>query len=153
EACMRVWKAAVLLACEVRHVPHIDRRERRRRGSITGRRRGGASGKRVEIVTKRSAHVCPRNTKAVVGSSCDGDKNFCNFAYLQLWVSNGDRTRDDWNHNPVLYQLSYAHHPASARGTGRLGARTLLGSAPGASPNRRLEARERRRRRGTRARQ
>jgi hypothetical protein len=24
-------------------------------------------------------------------------------------VSNGARTRDDWIHNPVLYQLSYTH--------------------------------------------
>ena len=31
-----------------------------------------------------------------------------------LWsksgVDDGDRTRDDWNHNPGLYQLSYTHH-------------------------------------------
>ncbi len=26
-------------------------------------------------------------------------------------VSNGARTRDHWNHNPVLYQLSYTHRP------------------------------------------
>ena len=25
-------------------------------------------------------------------------------------VSDGARTRDNWNHNPGLYQLSYAHH-------------------------------------------
>lgn len=33
----------------------------------------------------------------------------------QLWVSDGARTRDTWDHNPVLYQLSYTHHvgPAS----------------------------------------
>lgn len=24
-------------------------------------------------------------------------------------VSNGTRTRDNWNHNPGLYQLSYTH--------------------------------------------
>jgi hypothetical protein len=29
---------------------------------------------------------------------------------LELGVSDGDRTRDNRNHNPVLYQLSYAHH-------------------------------------------
>jgi hypothetical protein len=27
-----------------------------------------------------------------------------------LRVSDGDRTRDRRNHNPELYQLSYAHH-------------------------------------------
>jgi hypothetical protein len=26
------------------------------------------------------------------------------------WVSDGARTRDTWDHNPVLYQLSYTHH-------------------------------------------
>jgi hypothetical protein len=25
-------------------------------------------------------------------------------------VSDGIRTRDNWGHNPVLYQLSYTHH-------------------------------------------
>ncbi len=25
-------------------------------------------------------------------------------------VSDGTRTRDNWGHNPVLYQLSYTHH-------------------------------------------
>jgi hypothetical protein len=25
-------------------------------------------------------------------------------------VSDGIRTRDIWDHNPVLYQLSYTHH-------------------------------------------
>ena len=33
---------------------------------------------------------------------------------IQLWVSNGDRTRDNWNHNPALYQLSYTHQVPSA---------------------------------------
>ncbi len=28
------------------------------------------------------------------------------------WVGSGDRTHDTWNHNPVLYQLSYTHHRA-----------------------------------------
>ena len=31
--------------------------------------------------------------------------------YGLFWkVSDGDRTRDRRNHNPELYQLSYAHH-------------------------------------------
>lgn len=25
-------------------------------------------------------------------------------------MTDGDRTRDNWNHNPGLYQLSYSHH-------------------------------------------
>ena len=25
-------------------------------------------------------------------------------------VSDGIRTRDNWDHNPALYQLSYTHH-------------------------------------------
>lgn len=25
-------------------------------------------------------------------------------------VSDGNRTHDNWNHNPGLYRLSYAHH-------------------------------------------
>ncbi len=28
----------------------------------------------------------------------------------KLGVGDGTRTRDDWNHNPGLYQLSYTHH-------------------------------------------
>ena len=27
-------------------------------------------------------------------------------------VDDGDRTRDTWSHSPVLYQLSYIHHPS-----------------------------------------
>ncbi|SBV93955.1 hypothetical protein KL86CLO1_10448 [uncultured Eubacteriales bacterium] len=30
---------------------------------------------------------------------------------LKLYgVDDGTRTRDNWNHNPVLYQLNYIHH-------------------------------------------
>jgi hypothetical protein len=29
-------------------------------------------------------------------------------------VTDGFRTRDNWSHNPVLYQLSYGHREASA---------------------------------------
>lgn len=28
-------------------------------------------------------------------------------------MSDGARTRDTWDHNPVLYQLSYTHHRTS----------------------------------------
>ena len=31
-------------------------------------------------------------------------------AVQEYGVSDGARTRDHWNHNPVLYQLSYTHH-------------------------------------------
>ncbi len=30
--------------------------------------------------------------------------------FLAFGVSDGTRTRDNWGHNPVLYQLSYTHH-------------------------------------------
>gem|GEM_PF-4230300 len=30
-------------------------------------------------------------------------------------VDDGNRTHDNWNHNPALYQLSYAHHIAVLR--------------------------------------
>lgn len=46
-------------------------------------------------------------------------------------VSNGDRTRDNRNHNPALYQLSYTHHATESprpRGT-----RTLHERAANAS--------------------
>ena len=33
-------------------------------------------------------------------------------------VSDGARTRDNRDHNPVLYQLSYTHHGAVAEHTG-----------------------------------
>ena len=29
-------------------------------------------------------------------------------------VSEGDRTLDNWSHNPVLYRLSYTHHEKSS---------------------------------------
>lgn len=38
-------------------------------------------------------------------------------------VSNGNRTRDNWSHNPVLYQLSYTHRssrPVGLRRPGRI---------------------------------
>ena len=28
----------------------------------------------------------------------------------EIGVNDGIRTRDNWNHNPGLYQLSYIHH-------------------------------------------
>ena len=33
-------------------------------------------------------------------------------------VSDGARTRDNRDHNPVLYQLSYTHHGAATEHTG-----------------------------------
>ncbi|SPO54412.1 protein of unknown function [Pseudomonas sp. JV551A1] len=30
-------------------------------------------------------------------------------------MDDGNRTHDNWNHNPALYQLSYAHHIAVLR--------------------------------------
>ena len=33
-------------------------------------------------------------------------------------VTDGDRTRDNRNHNPGLYQLSYGHHQGVARPAG-----------------------------------
>ncbi|CAI8728364.1 conserved hypothetical protein [Pseudomonas brassicacearum] len=33
-------------------------------------------------------------------------------ASLEYGVDDGDRTHDNGSHNPVLYQLSYAHHIA-----------------------------------------
>ncbi len=33
-----------------------------------------------------------------------------NFKKGCFGVDDGTRTRDNWNHNPGLYQLSYVHH-------------------------------------------
>jgi hypothetical protein len=33
---------------------------------------------------------------------------------LKYGVNDGSRTRDNWNHNPGLYQLSYIHHKKTA---------------------------------------
>ena len=43
-------------------------------------------------------------------------------------MSDGARTRDHWNHNPELYQLSYAHHRSSSstEGLPPLATRRLL---------------------------
>ena len=35
-----------------------------------------------------------------------------NLALSEYGVDDGDRTHDNRSHNPVLYQLSYAHHIA-----------------------------------------
>ncbi len=35
--------------------------------------------------------------------------------FLEYGVDDGNRTHDNWNHNPALYQLSYAHHIAVLR--------------------------------------
>ena len=35
-----------------------------------------------------------------------------NLAFFKYGVDEGDRTLDNGSHNPVLYQLSYAHHIA-----------------------------------------
>ncbi len=32
------------------------------------------------------------------------------FIFKEIGVNDGIRTRDNWNHNPGLYQLSYIHH-------------------------------------------
>ena len=32
------------------------------------------------------------------------------FQLFKVGVNDGIRTRDNWNHNPGLYQLSYIHH-------------------------------------------
>lgn len=37
-----------------------------------------------------------------------------NLAPSKYGVDDGDRTHDNRSHNPVLYQLSYAHHIAFA---------------------------------------
>ena len=39
-------------------------------------------------------------------------------------MSNGDRTRDNWNHNPALYQLSYTHHLSAPEGASSEGEHT-----------------------------
>jgi hypothetical protein len=33
-----------------------------------------------------------------------------NVVSFKIGVDDGTRTRDGWNHNPGLYQLSYTHH-------------------------------------------
>ena len=38
------------------------------------------------------------------------DSHYQGFSTHENGVTNGDRTRDTRNHNPVLYQLSYGHH-------------------------------------------
>jgi hypothetical protein len=51
---------------------------------------------------------------------------FCWNGPKMIGVSDGDRTRDHWSHNPGLYQLSYAHHiPKTGRNNNM-----LLGGTP-----------------------
>ncbi len=46
----------------------------------------------------------PRNNK--------GARSHDQGAFKKYGVDDGNRTHDNWNHNPALYQLSYAHHIA-----------------------------------------
>ena len=39
-------------------------------------------------------------------------RQIINLAFSKYGVDEGDRTLDNGSHNPVLYQLSYAHHIA-----------------------------------------
>ena len=39
-------------------------------------------------------------------------RQIINLAFFKYGVDEGDRTLDNGSHNPVLYQLSYAHHIA-----------------------------------------
>ena len=48
---------------------------------------------------------------------------------LKVGVNDGIRTRDNWNHNPGLYQLSYIHHHFDSKIPGNQMAR-LTGFEP-----------------------
>jgi hypothetical protein len=44
-------------------------------------------------------------------------------------VSDGIRTRDRRDHNPELYQLSYAHHAGRRKSSGRSAAQEVFGES------------------------
>ncbi len=53
--------------------------------------------------------------QSVIRSCKDSDESLAinltlNLLFLTLGVNDGIRTRDNRDHNPGLYQLSYAHH-------------------------------------------
>jgi hypothetical protein len=47
----------------------------------------------------------------------------CKDALERPGVSDGDRTRDNRSHNPVLYQLSYTHRDEGRQDLAHLGCR------------------------------
>ena len=71
---------------------------------------------RLELATPRSQSECATNCAT---PRLRLDYNIKEFADSQVvivkffGVNDGDRTRDNRNHNPMLYQLSYIHHAIS----------------------------------------
>ena len=68
-------------------------------------------------------HEDPDPSKAILANTYEA-KHFSDakksarsliWRFSEYGVDEGDRTLDNGSHNPVLYQLSYAHHFASAR--------------------------------------
>ncbi len=53
--------------------------------------------------------ISPRPLEAIKANAPD----FRKAPFHEYGVDDGNRTHDNWNHNPALYQLSYAHHIAS----------------------------------------
>lgn len=72
--------------------------------------------------TRSAARALPRQSR------CFAQR----FRGLPVGVSNGVRTRDTWNHNPVLYQLSYTHRAPD--GLGRSGSDSILDRRVNAMP-------------------
>ena len=72
--------------------------------------------KRLELL--RLAALEPKSSVSTnsTTSACEALKakapDYASGAFFEYGVDEGDRTLDNGSHNPVLYQLSYAHHIA-----------------------------------------
>jgi hypothetical protein len=53
-----------------------------------------------------------QNPQAIYPRNNKGARSHDQGAFEKYGVDDGNRTHDNWNHNPALYQLSYAHHIA-----------------------------------------
>ena len=62
--------------------------------------------KRPAVATQNLRSPNSRTAKTKIGA------RLLNLAPFEYGVDEGDRTLDNGSHNPVLYQLSYAHHIA-----------------------------------------
>ena len=65
-------------------------------------------GRKTGIIQQHNAARLPPLQK----SRNEKKRQIINLAFSKYGVDEGDRTLDNGSHNPVLYQLSYAHHIA-----------------------------------------
>lgn len=113
EATARVRRSIVVAAIS-RDAPVVARSRSRRRGRTRGAPARSTAGTNQRAC--RSVFVLSRSRGPEAAAAGRPRP-------VLPGVSNGNRTRDNWSHNPVLYQLSYTHRssrPVGLRRPGRI---------------------------------